>query len=293
MKTSGVLSCLLGALLCACESTPTTSGDAQPLDPPQPYAELATAYNRRVAPIRRVWSRAVVEIEWTDGDGKKHLEQGEGPMIVRKPGELALAIGKLGVTRFWLGCGQDRYWFFDLADDKRVAYVGKQDRAVLSRTRALPIPMRPDRLIRLAGITALPVFDDPSVVHVERTAEGHRITLPADRELGGLRTQVNIDGQSRATRVRLMTARGELLVDASLARFEPMRIEGQPPGAWPDVARRIEVMLPRHQAKIDLFIEQLTDSEDKVKDVQFDFDRLTKALKVDAIEDVDAIGASR
>jgi hypothetical protein len=279
--------CALCGAIAGCQTTETTDGDGPPLDPPRPYAELAADYNQRIALIERIWSRSVVEVEWIDREGKKQLEQGEGPLIVRKPGEMALAIGKLGVTRFWLGCDDERYWFFDLAEDRRTAYVGRQDRIATERSESLPLPIRPDRLIRLAGITPLPRYDDASAVRVERTPTGHRITLPADKALGGLVMRTTVDDACRATRIELLMPDGRLLIDAALSAFARMEITGQPPGAWPEIARRIRVALPYHRAEVSLFIEKLTDDPTRVKDVQFDFDKLTAALRVDRTVDID------
>lgn len=286
-----VLSGVLLLSLAGCNEPAKTGGnDAPPLNPPQPYAEIAAAYNQRVQVIERIWSRAVVEVEWIDKAGKKQLEQGEGPLIVRKPGELALAIGKVGITRFWLGCDDEYYWFFDLPDNNRTAYFGRQDQIAHEQSQSLPLPLRPDQLIRLAGVTALPTFDDPSAadaVKVERIAGGHRITLPPEQGFGGLVMRTTIDADYHATRIELLTSKGQLMVDATLSAFKRMEITGQPPGAWPSIARRIRVALPQHKAQVTLFIEKLTDDPDKVKDAQFDFKRLVKLLKVDRTLDID------
>jgi len=274
----------------ACESTPT---DAPPDAPPRPalsYAQLHAGHAARIAPIDQFWSRSVMEIRWTDEDGDRHFEQGDGPLIVRPPNELALAIGKLGNTRFWLGGNAERYWLFDLAGDERIAYVGKQSQVTHAARQVLPLPIRPDQLIGLLDITPLPspdaVADD---VLITRDGDDHVILLPPEERLAGLMRKLRIDDRHRVTQIELMDRRGRMILTADLSRFARMDIEGMPSGGEPYVAQRIHITIGAGEdaTAITLFARSATQGKNKVKDQQFDFDTLVKALKIDRVIDVD------
>jgi len=272
-----------------CETAPK---DTPPL-PPGPaltYDKLQSGHAARVAPITQMWSRSEVEFRWTAEDGDREFEDGDGPLIVRPPHELALAIGKLGRTRFWLGCDADRYWLFDLADDKRVAYVGRQDNVYRAARQVLPIPLRPDQIITLLDLTPLPPPEAVGEhVLVTRSGDEHLIVLPPDRKLAGLTRLVRMDAAYRVTSIELLDRRGRALITADLSRFDPMRIADLPIEQRPDIAERVHITIGTDEdaTAITIFVKSATFGENEVKDKQFEFETLVKALKVDEVVDVD------
>jgi hypothetical protein len=283
-------SCLLLAMsIFGCESTPTDDEQAPP-KPALSYAELQAGHAARVAPIDQLWARGELVIRWTDDKGERRMEQGEGPLIVRRPSELAFAVGKFGKTRFWLGCDKDRYWLFDLADDKRVAYVGLQKNIAHAQRQVLPLPIQPDRLLILLDVLPLP---DPGDVGeqtiVVRDDDDHLVVLPPDPQLHGLIRKLRIDGQFRVTEIDLMNQRGQRVLLAKLGAFDPMTLDNRPEAEYPDVAEGIHVTLGDHRDATTIVIRPLAARQgtSKVKDRQFDFDALVKALKIDEVVDVD------
>src|SRR5262249_54442096 len=141
------LTCLTG-----CPTPPTR--EPKSVAPPGPapaYADLAARYNANIAGLDRLWSRAVVELNWRDDRGKKRFEQGDGNLITGLPDRVALSIGKLGNTLFWAGGDAQRYWLFDLQGDK-VAYVGRHAYIGSPCTLESPLAVQPRDLVRLLGI---------------------------------------------------------------------------------------------------------------------------------------------
>ena len=279
----------VGLFLVGCETTPT---DDQPT-PPKPaltYAQLQAGHAARVAPIDQLWARGELVIRWTDDKGERRMEQGEGPLILRRPNELAFAVGKFGQTRFWLGCDQNRYWLFDLGDDKRVAYVGRQKNIANARQQVLPLPIRPDRLLILLDVLPLP---DPATVGdqvvVARDGEDHLIVLPPEPQLHGLMRKLRMDEQFRVTEIDLMDRRGRRIMLAKLGAFDPMTLDDQPEEQYPDVAEAVHITLGDHEDATTIIIRPLAARQgtSKVKDRQFDFDALVKAMKIDEVVDVD------
>lgn len=263
--------------------------DVEPDQPTVTYAELAAAHNAAVDRLEQLWVRTVLEARWVDEQGDKHFEQGDGPLIVRKPHELALAIGKLGNTRYWLGADADRYWLFDLSGERRTAYIGRIDRIgnpakADPDRRALPLPIQPNRLIGLLDITAWPDDVRPEVTATEI---GHVFTLPAEAALGGLGRQIEVGPDARARRIALLDADDRVVLEAVLSDPGPVELADAPPGAWPRLAERIEIRLPRSDAKLKLVMRSPTGGADKVRDVQFDFEKLARLHRIERVVDLD------
>lgn len=150
---------LIGA---GCESTSSTASLAGGPDrggvvrPGPVYQDVATAYNRRVEQLDRVFARANLSITYFDEHGERQKEDPEGRLQVVRPDRLALSLGKAGQTLFWFGCDPAQYWWFDLSDNsRRIAAVGRHDRFDQSASRRIGLAVRPLDLIGVLGITPL------------------------------------------------------------------------------------------------------------------------------------------
>lgn len=264
------------AFLTGCPPKDRTPAPAA-LVPDLSTSEIREAYNNRVAAIERMRAQAVVEVGWVDEKDKSHWQQGDGPLIIRKPHDLALAIGKLGNVMFWLGRNADRYWFFELNppdNQPPIAYVGQIDELDQLRPNQLPLPIRPDQLIDFLGITNLP--DDFEVVPA--AGQGPGVYLLREHDIpGASRRYWWLDEKLRPTRIGFIGTDGEVVAEAALSAYKPLPLAGSPPGAWPDVATRIEIKLPANRANVLLNLSDLTTEKSKFSDAQFDFDRLVRA----------------
>ena len=63
----------------------------------------ATAGSNRCAGIqtRQLYGVGTISVEWTDDKGKMKREGGEGNLIFRKPGDVAMLFRKLGKVYVW------------------------------------------------------------------------------------------------------------------------------------------------------------------------------------------------
>lgn len=266
--------------------------DAPQRVPAPPAAGLASAhevierYNANAMRIDRLWTRAVVELKWTDDRGK-HYEQGDGNLILIKPDRVALSIGKLGNTIMWAGCDGERYWLFDLNEAKTLysglhANAHRRDRA----TR-YPLPVHPLTLLGLMGITPIPA-DSPAVLAgAEDRGDGDYMVEPRG---GGSRLW--LDGASaRVTRIDLLDAAGQTQATCRLSRWQRVAVRGLPPGALPWVATRLELTMADREGSMTLFLSDPTDGRegDRIKDKAFDLAHLTKVFKPEKTVDLDAI----
>lgn len=125
------------------------------LAPPPAYPEIAERYNERIERLDRIWARAVVSLEYRDERDKKHHEQGEGHLQIRRPSEVAMSVGKLGETYAWLGADAERFWFFDKFDTPRVS-IGRHENIGAPCAQNIGLPVDPLRMLDLMGVTMIP-----------------------------------------------------------------------------------------------------------------------------------------
>ncbi len=263
-----------------CETTPTADrgagGSAEPID----LTAAVAAHNRRVRLIERCWARATVELEWTDEEGKEHWEQGDGPLIVRRPDRLALAIGKAGNTLLYLGANGERFWMLDLNADPAIAYVGGGPAAVPDEApvERLPLPIRPDHLIELLGFTPLPPPEEAGSPYV-RTDDGRAsILLAGEDPDAGLLRRLVLDRRGRVRQVELITPDSRLVLRATLDDYEP--IPTVPPAPDRQVPTYIALETGDGTGSATLFLSQLTSEADRIRDAAFDFRALRQVYGI-------------
>ncbi len=260
---------LLVLLLPACQGFQNADRE-QPSESLPSYRELVERYNANLDRLTKVWASAAMRAEGYE-EGGKGFAQGEGELIVVLPDKLALRIGKLGATTLWAGSDGERYWLFELQDEK-LARVGRHD-GPAAREGLGELPARPNDLLRLWGVQRIDPDRAPPAPAVERV-EGLWVIEPPGTQL-----RIAIDpATGLAQRIDLLDASGKSVVMSRLARHRPVELEGVPPGGWPRVAMVIEVRSPDHPGKITLSLSD--PHEQEIKPAVFDFESLVRALKV-------------
>jgi hypothetical protein len=276
-----VFSCLV--LVCSgvqtgCETSPNT--DVAPAGVPVDVQRVRRLHEQRVSRLEQFWSRSVVEIEWTDDQGR-HFEQGDGPLIFRRPANLALAIGKLGNILYWLGGDASRWWSFDLNARPTTAHVGGIDSLDRADPRAMPIALRPADLVALLGLAHLPPGDP-------------RPGRPGDPLLftsADARLEMVVDPfTAHPRRIRLIDASGQVAVESVLAEFIPVKTAGKPPAQWPQIPGEVRLHIPGRKTRVNMSITDAVDGKagDKVRDAHFDFEQLVQLLRPDRVVNTQA-----
>lgn len=271
------------ALLVGCKgsgTSTTTDRDSEIAAALPTYDEAVKTYNARVERLKRIWARAVMSVRFTDADGDRRYEQGNGHFQYESMGKLALSIGKAGETLVWLGYDEQRYWVFDLQKDAKV-FVGAH--ATLSRERAakLGMPALPRELPMLLGIAALPSADGT----VSAAEEKGLVRVSFPNESGGVwRVTLNpATGDGR--HVELLTAiDGERLINATLEEDGAVKLIGVG-GYFPRMSTRTRII---HEPSNTEMLLTLGDQQEReINPVSFDFEKLCDALGPVTIENVD------
>jgi hypothetical protein len=262
-----------------------TSGPHQAL--PR-YDELVERYNRNLRGLDQMWARAVVVVRWVDHDGRRHTEQGNNStFMMRGSDHLALSVGKLN-TAIWIGCDSQRYWFFDLLDE-RIAYVGRHDQFHLLPEYTLPMQVRPVDLPKLLGLVPLDPMRLPDAPQVVRF-EGNYIIAPP-----GTGSRITVDPNTALPiKVELFARNGQLVAVAELRDPDRVEMHNVAQGGWATVQTRIHIELAASEESFTIQLSDMTDAggrlhEKKRRALQnaFDFDRLKAGLNVGQVIDLD------
>lgn len=245
------------------------------------YSQIVRRYNSSIESLDRLWSRAVVEVRWEDDRGS-HFEQGEGNFIFVRPDRVALSVGKLGHTLFWIGANRGQYWMFDLREEKTV-YAGRR-RSARGRAGDLPIPVRPMDLPRVLGLYRINPDALPAEPQVEWYDGGYLIEPP------GTRSRLLLDPVTfRPKRIDLLDEEGNSRLIGRLSGWETVQTQGLAPGGLPVVASRAEIALVDRAGRATLHLSDLSDGRDggRITGKAFDLDQLIKALKPTQRVDLD------
>ncbi len=209
------------------------------------YETLAAAHNDRIDRIREVYARGVVELWWTDDDGRHH-EQGEADLWVAPPRRTALYVSKLGHRFMWIGSDDQNAWLFDFRGDPTTLSVA--DRGELSQ-----VPFEPTLLLELGGLTRLPAaggqvrYDDERDAWAVTTPQGLRLyldrgaLLPVGAEL--------VDGDA------LLWSR------MKLSAYDRIDLVGHSPLAGPRFPTIVDLGSSDGRMKVRLVVRAPTDDE--------------------------------
>jgi len=272
--------------------------------PPPNYSVVAARHNERVNRLSRIWARAVVELEYLDEKERRRREQGEGHLQIRRPGGVALDVGKLGQTYLWLGADDQRYWLFDLQDEREL-FVGRHENIGKACNRPLGLPAHPLEMVALLGVTPMsmeagmttgetPVppkkaMTDGASVAPEKSAERGTTAWSRDgrwivveRSLRRGCERMFFDPQSFVpTRIELYppTDADEPEVVAELHDYEQVTLRGVP-GYFPMIASRVLIRHPESQTQITLHLSAMNDgmSRNRLSDEVFDLPSLMEAF---------------
>lgn len=293
MRVRGVLTtlisvCILSAALplTGCTSTQTKPRFERPEVLPS-YTRTTDRFNARVERLDKVWASTVVTIRTPKESGGTRIDQAEGYLQIEQPDKTSLSIMKLGETYFYLGSDDVGYWWLDLSDrDRKVALYGLHAEATPAIVAELGLPVHPQELLDLFGLTRLPDRADgdtgtsavaPGISEWDEERGMIRVTLPAK---WGTRA-LWLDPVTMAPqRAELRDARGRPRAVCEMARYTsvPVRGDGRVP---PKIASQYRVEFPESGARAT--IELYGTMNKPISPRAFDFENLVESYGVDEV----------
>ncbi|MDX2114364.1 MAG: hypothetical protein SFZ24_01915 [Planctomycetota bacterium] len=252
------------------------------------YAQVVKAWNERTGRLQKVRGSAVVSVRFTDADGDRRWEQGEGVLQVVQPGKLALSVTKVSETILWIGCDARRYWIIDATKNRR-AYVGAHEAVTREKIEKLGMPAAPRDLLMLTGIAALPELAGRGVPAV-RSVPGDAGTVTFDLKRDGALWRFTADAEYfEPTRIEIIDERsGEAVVAAELSEYEQVKLQGVG-GFYPRMASRIRLAHAPSGSDMGLSLSELSDGGKRRLPAElFDFEGLAEKLGVKEVVDLDS-----
>lgn len=274
--------------LVGCSQTSSTSDEPVVTRGPAPsYIDAVTAYNVARPKIDRLRAPAVVRLTYADEDGKIRTEQGDGLLQVVVPDRVALSLRKVGTPILWLGCDEERSWFFDLISDEPTAVVRTNAElqhgggSVGDDAGQLALGFRPSDLLVMIGLTTLDIHAEGAT---QWSADGRRLGITTRlSERAILRLWVDPATQ-RAEKAEWFDAQQRPLLIAEMTGQEPVEHTGA--GARPMIPARLSVSHPATETyiRLDLSSGQSGDLA-RISDDAFRFEALRAYLGVDKVSD--------
>ena len=296
---------MLAALwsLNGCETTRNMQGRAEWIGakvglPAGGYSEAVKIYNARIDKIDQLWARADMQVTWQE-EGEKKAEDLDGHLLLRRPGQTAIAMGKLGQTMLWAGCDEQRYWWLDLRQkDERIGYVGRHENVdQAAQVGLLAVQVQPRDVMALLGVVTLSGEKEMAEGQGQVKAAGEYWVLePADKLL---RIWIK-PSEGVAVRVDLLDEDGTEKITAYLSNHQPVHLHKKSGTAQQAIsaedqgsmlAREIEIVLrqSQEQGRLKLKLRDVSDGrdDDRIQEKVFDFNSLRKVYRLKRVIDLD------
>ncbi|MHC4416026.1 MAG: hypothetical protein ACYS0G_12150 [Planctomycetota bacterium] len=269
-------------LVASCREVERVATDSPPPETP-PYATLARTHNARIDRLYKVYARGVIELRWTDQEGK-HFEQGDVDLWIALPDRTALNISKFGERLMWAGSRGGTSWIFDLRSDETVLYLGSGAPGSLAPGVG-PLPIDPDMLLTLCGLTRLPPSQPEGLPPVRYDAQYDAWMGTVEKPRG--MTRLFLDRRTLLpVRVEALSPEGRILLHSRLAlsRYEGVRISGARPVTRPAFPTLVDVFATDDSGSMKIAVRS---PSEEVEDRFFDLEWLKTRFPPERTEQVD------
>ncbi len=238
-------------------------------------AELIEAHNARAAKLQQINAYGVIELRWTDDDGK-HYAQGDAELWIQQPSRSALRIDKEGEVLLWLGSDDQSWWLFDLTSDPRTLYTDALQSELDTGGLAIG-PVHPLTLLDLIGITPVQPADAETV---EIDAATGQLLLRVIGQRGPL--HLRFSRQSKVlVGVETLDEAGQAIATSVLREPASVRIAGTNLLNWPKMATSINITSTASEGSVLLALNNdMSAAVDKeLLGRVFNLDMLKRALE--------------
>lgn len=273
---------VLGLLLCmsACRSGPRVAGAGGV----PAYDEVAAAFNRRVAPLERLWCTTTLQAWYPNEKGKQDRAQVEGRLGYIRPHRVSLTMEKLGEMYGALGCNEREYWWLE-RNEERLARVGEMVKVSPERIAQLGLPVHPLDLVEAVGLSPLPETGGAT----RWSEDGKSIVVTTPGRLGERRMWLD-SSRFEPSRVELTGGVGgsEAVMSAELASYQPVVL---PPGSADSVRMATRITARSRvrdgELRVVLTLGEPEVRKDRPRDAVFELERLLAAYRITRVERLD------
>lgn len=261
-----------------------------PLDePPGPLptvSDVVARYNARVERLEAIESPIELVVTAMDSAGKATREQGEGNLKMVRPRQVALRVDKVSQTFFWLGSNDERYWWFDLRGDEKVALIGTHEKARAEVAARFGLPVHPADLLDLAGVA--PLVEGDVAGALRWASDGKHVVLELPGRWGAKRLTIDpVSGE--ASRVEMLSLDQSVVASSRLEGYVRVPVRGSA-AASARMATRVFAEVPSAKATVELIIHTpVNNGAERIKPANFDYVDLKKRMGIEREVDLDSV----
>lgn len=219
----------------------TSAGEGNSLAPTA--QALGQAETQRVGALVRLHGRGTVQLTRCD-EGSERMDQGDLDLRWHARMGLAAGVSKLGDRWAWIGSDLSDWWIFDLKGTPSTLQVGslRDGNGALAPAFTWLAGMQP--LVPADG--AQPRWLSPSE-HAEGGKDGAKllrvaVAVPEGALPQGARLEADFDPRALEPAGVLLTLADGAQWRSTFNGWIMVETPGQPPGAWPRIPRRTQVV---------------------------------------------------
>ncbi len=247
--------CICGCLLLVGCHAPAHATREPYFGPTDPLKVVVNDVNARVENLSTL--RAAGDFEATIVEnGKKHFVNGDMTLLYARPDKLRM-VGKKDIVGniFEIGTNGRQYWLIVRGDTDTMWYGEYAKLADASERARSRIPVRPDLLLEVLGVSAINtnLMTQPfPIMRFNNDYDVYMITWNiqlADRMAA--QREVWYDRKTKLpTLVLLFDENGRVLLSAKLAKHRPVEVPNVNQDQWPQVATSYRIQFPESGTRI-------------------------------------------
>ena len=226
--------------------------------PVEPLDLVVARFNQNVRPIQTLWAAGNYEANLVDEQGKKTFVNGDASVLFAAPGKFRFFMNKIGNRLFDAGTDGEKFWLVGYEGVDQ-AWAGSID--ALNRPGAPVLPVRPDLLAQVLGVSLMPTDLLGSVVVTQRfnpDVDVYMLTFAQIDEFRQDRYRVTrevwLDRKTLLpTFVFLFDSDGQVALRARLGDHQPVQL-GQ---ASVRIARRFDLLFPQSKSTLTLKLSDM------------------------------------
>jgi hypothetical protein len=224
--------------------------------PTQTMAQVVHDINQNNSKIKTLWAPHTFEANLVDDKGKSHTFSGDGYLLFSKPDNMLLTAG--GIIKFFeAGVNDERYWFTAFPDEVSTQWWG--DKSKLTDESAKQIPIRPDLLLEVLGVSTIDEdFLQLPVPVMRFNNDAWAYMFVWSRPLGNhwvAIKEVWYDLKTKLPKnVLLFDANGRIILRAYLS--EPKTIEG----TTAQMQSRYDLFFPENKSTMSFHLTEIRES---------------------------------